>query len=133
MRLEKKKQPSYGKRFREWKYTFLPVPTCSFLWGLLGCKQGIPSFQGLAQRDGKRTPLTVTAQLPCSSKSVSWRFPGLGVLAVHLLLLPCYRLFTSGGSQKLAMSFHLFFCRFLLEPGLSSPWLSLSLLSSPSP
>lgn len=44
------------------------VPTWSLLWGLLGYKQGIPSFQELVQRDEKRTPLTVTAQLPCSSE-----------------------------------------------------------------
>lgn len=72
------KAPIHGKRFGERRtgkasfYLFFfqmaAVPTWSLLWGLLGYKQGIPSFQELVRRDEKRTPLTVTAQLPCSSE-----------------------------------------------------------------
>ena len=43
-------------------------PYLTLAVGPSGCLQGIPQFQVPTLRDGKRTPLTVTAQLPCLSE-----------------------------------------------------------------
>lgn len=73
----------------------------------LGCVQGIPSFQVLAQRDGRRTPLTVTAQLPYSSEfsmGSSWLVCLLGIHVFSFLVLP-WLLLDFLGKKSLSFQF----------------------------